>query len=83
MHHRVSYKVFVCIRAAIHRRMVSPEVNSNLNILKDDELVRANNESDGEEVFNKWTDGKSVLSSNNSLKTAGIAMRILMRYHSI
>ena len=33
----------ICIRAAIHRHMVSPEVNSNLNILKDDHFIRANN----------------------------------------
>ena len=32
----------ICIRAAIHRHMVSPDVNSSLNILKDDQFVRAN-----------------------------------------
>ena len=32
----------ICIRAAIHRHMKSPEVNSNLNILNDDQFIHAN-----------------------------------------
>ena len=32
----------ICIRAAIHRHLKSPEVNSNLNILNDDQFIRAN-----------------------------------------
>ena len=32
----------ICIRAAIHRHLKSPEVNSTFNILNDDQFIRAN-----------------------------------------